>query len=97
MKITLHTTDAQRLKMREPYVKAAYVEGREGTACPHCKASPIRARSNEHIVVHDREVHGSAYCMNCEETVGKLVVKMNTLFGLEEDRRVMIHGRCRVY
>lgn len=47
---------------------------------------------------HDggRTVTAPAYCTRCHGHVGKLVVKLGTLFGPDEDRRVL-QGRCRVY
>jgi len=39
---------------------------------------------------------GAAECTRCRQKVGNMTVKINTLFGLEEDDRVL-NGRCRVY
>lgn len=39
---------------------------------------------------------GSAECVRCKSTVGIMVVRTDTMWGLEEDRRVL-SGRCRVY
>ncbi len=35
-------------------------------------------------------------CICCATVLGKLVVTVSTIFGIEEDERVL-SGRCRVY
>jgi hypothetical protein len=44
---------------------------------------------------HDA-VESEAGCVACGKTIGRLVVKFDTVFGLEEDSR-MLNGRPRVY
>jgi hypothetical protein len=44
---------------------------------------------------HDT-VESEAGCVRCGKTIGRLVVKFDTTFGLEEDERVL-RGRPRVY
>lgn len=38
----------------------------------------------------------NASCFDCDAPVGRLVVTVDTIFGIEEDEAVL-HGRPRVY
>lgn len=68
-----------------------------GIACPHC-AEPLRARGNgKRIASDDRAYEADAHCVACGSPVGLMRVEMSTLFGLQEDERVLLAGRCRVY
>lgn len=92
MTITLQT-DAEAIPLRLPHAEAPYVEA-SGRQCPHC-AEPLRVFSREEEEGHD-EVRGRGRCTSCKEIVGELVVKVSTIFGIEEDRAVL-YGRPRVY
>lgn len=39
---------------------------------------------------------GQAECVRCRSQISEMRVEVSTLFGLDEDERVL-HGRCRVY
>ena len=43
-----------------------------------------------------KRVSAAAACTRCKGSVGTLVVERDTLFGPDEDLRVL-QGRCRVY
>ncbi len=46
---------------------------------------------------HDHDTYTApAWCRTCDEHVGTIRVKVSTIFGIEEDARVL-NGRCRVY
>lgn len=90
MKVHLDT-DAGRRPVLATTATHAVVEG----ACPHCKATPFRARGNGMQRGHDTYT-ADATCVDCGKFVGRLVVTMNTLFGLDEDE-AMLNGRPRVY
>ena len=65
--------------------------------CPGCGSVPflIQASSPE---IYDRSTlraNGHAKC--CGDAVGFVFVPKDTLFGLEEDRAVLVFGRARVY
>ncbi len=68
--------------------------------CAECGASPMRVVGGESRFATGKDRHdtyeASAHCVQCKTRVGTLRVKMNTLFGLEEDERVL-NGMCRVY
>lgn len=95
------------IPMREPYDGSSYVVPVDDAArCPNpaCVASrdhgPVRAEfqvsGGTPTEVEDRRVEARAACRSCGFGIGKLVVYANTIFGLEEDRRVT-GGRPRVY
>ena len=78
-----------------PYSGAPFVET-EGS-CLICETTPLQIRGNarEQLVEHDR-ITAPAHCSFCLGHVGKLVVVFSTIFGLEEDARIL-NGRARVY
>jgi hypothetical protein len=74
-------------------------------ACPKCKSgesptAPVgrgggpfkvqghNPRRGPGAAAHD-EYHSDAECCACGERVGTLVVKVSTVFGIEEDERVL--------
>jgi hypothetical protein len=68
--------------------------------CPACGAEDAGAfaclgQKSEQVIGHDT-IEAPALALCCGATVGRLVVKLGTLFGVEEDRAVL-HGRARVY
>lgn len=61
---------------------------------PMCRSgSPttdaFRVSGREQQEVGDYGLHAEAWCRSCGAVVGKLVVSEPTLFGFEEDRRVL--------
>lgn len=64
--------------------------------CPACSAAPWRVSGGPQREVDDRVLVARAACRSCGAWVGELHVRFATLFGFEEDRRVL-HGRARVY
>jgi hypothetical protein len=67
-------------------------------ACPACQASPFKVAGVPGSMTHDRDTcRAPASCTGCSAPAGQLVVVMDTLFGIEEDRAVLVDGRARVY
>lgn len=66
-------------------------------SCPSCEADSLRVIGDERQqdIGHDT-VTAPALALCCGATVGTVRVTLGTIFGLEEDARVL-HGRCRVY
>jgi hypothetical protein len=66
--------------------------------CPKCKApKPLVVVGRDGSRHHDHDTyHADATCKKCGETIGDLRAKVSTIFGIEEDERVL-HGRPRVY
>jgi hypothetical protein len=94
-KIRFHPSDGPTRKAKLPHAEAAYcvVEG----ACPHCKAEPFNAAGVRGSMVRGHDTYTSdAGCVGCKVVTGKLVVTVSTIFGIEEDERVLA-GRCRIY
>jgi hypothetical protein len=77
-----------------PYDGAAHVvvDG----ACPACGAEPFGARGlGRRIAAHDTYA-ADAVATCCGKHVGELRVTLGTIFGLEEDERVLT-GPWKVY
>lgn len=91
MKITLTTNDDRTLAAKLPHPDSTCVEISE--ACSKCDSRLVFGRDQTHD--HDTYV-APAFCVGCGNGRGTLRVKVDTLFGIEEDERVL-HGRWRVY
>lgn len=91
MKIRLHTEG------RAPVIAALPWEGCEFVrVARRCDCGSNRVRSDEAVRGHNT-VTGAAYCFDCKDPRGTLVVTLDTIFGLEEDAAILTHGRARVY
>jgi hypothetical protein len=94
MKISLKMDEGTRAA-KEPFKGSEHVvvEG----ACPNCDANPFKVAgfAGTRVETHDT-IEAVAACLGCQTRVGKLVVKVDTIFGIEEDRRVLA-GPWRVY
>ena len=65
--------------------------------CPHCMVTPLKVAGVKGTMAKGHDTYTSdGGCLACNTVLGKLVVTVNTLFGIEEDERVLA-GRCRVY
>lgn len=94
MKITLHMGGA-RIPARLDGPEDRHVVVPEFT-CPLCGERTARVHGNGgHIAGHD-EYQATAHCSICLGQIGELRVKVETIFGLEEDHAVL-NGRARVY
>ena len=65
--------------------------------CPHCQNIPFKARGDGNITRGHDTYEARALCCNCGVYVGQIVAKVSTIFGIEEDDRVLNGSRCRVY
>ena len=79
---------------RRPFPECEYVEV-PGEA-PHCDGITLQVKGDGDVVTGYDTYTVDALCARCKEPVGILVTTVKTLFGIEEDRRVL-NGRCRVY
>lgn len=94
--IRLHLAKGGVRKAELPFADASHVivDG----ACPHCSDSPFKAAGVEGSIVRGHDTYtSSAVCLKCKQKLGKLVLTVSTIFGIEEDERVLVSGRCRVY
>jgi hypothetical protein len=76
--------------------------------CPFCGAEPGRVRGDGNVD-HDHgygahydtyRVRAIAQCCTDETRIvdlGEMHVKVDTMFGIDEDEAVLVHGRARVY
>ena len=66
------------------------------TACPHCEHDPLRASGHGVCVDGHAAYTADAFCFDCGKRVGTLRVQVSTIFGIEEEERVM-SGPWKVY
>lgn len=94
MKIDLHATDGRVLECREPYAGASHVEV-PGHQCECSRDQTLTVQGGATTEGHDT-ISARAACTRCRGHVGTLIVTVTTMWGIEEDRRVLA-GRARVY
>lgn len=66
--------------------------------CPACNHGELRVigdERNQDIGSHTIKAPALALC--CGQEIGVVLVELSTIFGIEEDRAVLVHGRARVY
>lgn len=64
--------------------------------CHHCGAEPFKVRGKG-ISSNDRDAYyADGHCVACDNFVGTIRAKVDTLFGIEEDERVLA-GPWKVY
>lgn len=96
MKVYLEIGGARRDTVEAPRADAGHVV--VAGECPDCKASPFKVAGVAGSMTHDHDTYrADARCIACDKGFGKLVVEVSTIFGIEEDRAVLVHGRARVY
>ena len=90
MKLTFSPNDGGIVSLPMPPDGSPDVD--TGKPCA-CDATRVRGIDP----THDYDTYTSqAICVGCGAHRGKLRVKVDTLFGIDEDNAVL-HGRCRVY
>lgn len=93
MKITITLADGSVRRLSPlPSGERAIAEG----SCPACGAAelPVAGRGRYVETRDTYAARGVALC--CGEDIGIIRARVDTIFGVEEDERVL-HGRCRVY
>lgn len=97
MKITLTLNNGDVRSAKRPYENADHAVA--SGACPGCKAEPFKVAGCGKSIDPDRRhdtYRADAVCIACSGHVGILRVKVDTLFGIEEDERVASMG-IRIY
>jgi hypothetical protein len=96
MKITVEI-DGFRHLARAPHAEADHVVLVGVPKCPKCKhEAPVKvAGAHKRIESHDTYA-ADATLLCCKQRVGAMRVKVDTIFGIEEDERVL-NGPWRVY
>jgi hypothetical protein len=92
-KITLHVSAGPARKCTLAFREADHADA-EG-ACPACGVEPFGVVGKNMHHTFDTYI-ADGHCTACKAHVGELRVKVNTLFGIDEDEAVL-NGRCRVY
>lgn len=84
-------------------VRSAVAPSKESTyvivkcECPLCRKPMLRASGLGFPVERGHDTYESdAKCIDCGQVIGRITVKVDTIFGIEEDE-AMLHGRARVY
>jgi hypothetical protein len=79
------------------YANAPHVELEGGQSCPRCGDAPLRAAG---FKGRPEEKDGATFaacgCYACGKHVGTIKVELLSIFGEEEDQRVL-NGKPRVY
>lgn len=92
MRITL-TVDDSVFDCSKPYDRAHWVTA-GGWQCV-CGSDRVNGLGK---YIEDHDIYAAeAKCADCSKRCGKLRVRVPTIFGLEEDERVLYDSRCRVY
>lgn len=100
MRITLTSPGSQSWEdnivqvAERPYLDATFVRVPE---CPACKRKPADIQGKDPEWLDEATCQANAVCLDCGKPVGILQAIIGTLFGLEEDRRVLQLGPWRVY
>jgi hypothetical protein len=95
MKVRLHWNDDEH-GAAPPYDGAAHVIVYDFDECPFCHAQTLKVRGRGiRETTHDTHT-ADAKTVCCDRPIGRLVVTVDTIFGIEEDERVL-QGMCRVY
>ena len=90
MTITV-TRDGKKLKAKLPHPQCGFVEVSVPCACGSVQVRGTGIRET----THDTYV-ADAVCCGCGRSAGVMRTKVSTVFGIEEDSRVL-NGRMRVY
>lgn len=94
MIVTLETSAGTLPVRTEPGLAYAFVDA----PCPACGAPAPFKVAGDHRRIHSHDTYAAeARALCCNARVGVLKAKIETLFGLEEDAAVLVHGRARVY
>lgn len=64
--------------------------------CPSCGDAPLRVQGTGRTIGGHDWYRATGHCAACGARVGEVRAYVSTIFGIEEDERVL-HGRARVY
>jgi hypothetical protein len=102
MKITVQV-NGKALVARPPYADAEYVTIEATCPTPDCDNGKeamdegrMSVRSDTRRLVDDSAYEGEAYCNHCRTPIGEMRTEIATIFGIEEDERVL-NGPWKVY
>ncbi len=72
-------------------------QARASCKCPSCGEDLAVQGDGMKVSPSDRYYFARGYCAACRAYVGEIRAYPSTLFGIEEDEAVLLHGRARVY
>jgi len=88
VKITIHIgeDEVRDGSLKFPTAERVDVDG----SCPLCKHEPFQVSGKNGTTEQSRDsITQDAVCRACDEVVGKVKVTFDTIFGIEEDERVL--------
>lgn len=89
-KLTLELWEGKKTKLKLPDKDSISVDV-PNTKCPDCHEPLVVSGGNKRVGAFDT-YHSDAVCTKCNKHVGTLKLKVDTLFGIEEDQRVFSMG-----
>jgi len=87
----------EKASIVQPLPDSERVAVLEPKACRACKATPLFVRGRGKRIGGRDYYEATACCERCGEQVGTIRAFVQTIFGLEEDERVIHGSRCRSY
>lgn len=97
MRISFRPAGAHMLIPVElPFASCDYVVAPSEVICSACKSKRTHLQGRFSTRHFDHDTHYSNVYCECGEFLGELQAKVDTIFGIEEDERVLL-GRPRVY
>lgn len=95
MNITLKLRDGETRKLTLAFKGVDHADA-EGD-CPLCGAKAFGvAGANMRVDSHDTYA-SDAFSTCCKRPAGTIYARVSTVFGIEEDERMLKYGRARVY
>lgn len=97
MDVTVKIEGQPRIPMKLAHDGCEHVTSRDETIkCPECAGAPLMIHGKGEGARTRDSITQPAYCNYCGEVVGTIRAKFQTIFGIEEDNRVL-NGRFKVY
>lgn len=87
--------EGRRLATYPPAPGAPHVALR-AEQCPACGREGCAARGLG-VARHDRDTYYAPGQLVCCGAAVEIQARVDTLFGIEEDEAILVHGRARVY
>lgn len=97
MKITIALEGGRTLVAKHAYHDSDHVVVDGLDACPACKhPAPVKVSGDGRRTEGHDTYACNAIALCCRRRIGTVRVRVSTIFGVEEDERVL-NGRARVY
>lgn len=96
MDVWLEINRTNGFERRQVRSEHGSVVGTVDGACPGCERTPFLVKGHGAQRHGERTLRAGVRCVDCGDPVGYVYARIGTIFGLEEDERVL-NGRARVY